>query len=243
MNSHPKVYDESQQLQIRCMVRTRIPMEYGNFYVHLYQNNQDNKEHLAIVYGEKIKSKSLNQKWVNDNDYQRLIRGAEDSIVNTPEDLIPLSRIHSECFTGETIGSKRCDCGEQLDLALNLIKQNGDGILLYLRQEGRNIGLLNKLRAYNLQDIGYDTVDANLKLGLPEDGRDYKIAQLIYKDFDINKVQLLTNNPKKVNTIQDLGIKVENRIAMIPKLFSEKETELNSYIRTKVLRMGHMLNI
>lgn len=190
----------------------------------------------------------------------------------------PLVRIHSECFTGETIGSMRCDCGEQLDEAIRLISQPittssspprtipGRGAVVYLRQEGRGIGLLSKIRAYNLQDMGHDTVTANLMLGHKADERGYEIAGAILKDLgmvDGEGVRLLTNNPLKVSALQEAGVRIAERVPMVPRSWQPKPhdhekdhhavvtlvgsgalvhgQDLDKYLRTKVLRMGHML--
>jgi GTP cyclohydrolase II len=150
-----------------------------------------------------------------------------------------LVRIHSECFTGDVLGSLRCDCGEQLDQAMKLIAKEGSGVLIYLRQEGRGIGLLNKLRAYNLQDQGYDTVDANLLLGHGVDERDYTIAAGILKDLGVLSVRLLTNNPLKIESLQDLGIAVAARVP----LQSPVTPENASYLLTKMRRMRHLLSL
>ncbi|KAH7887547.1 GTP cyclohydrolase II-domain-containing protein [Phlebopus sp. FC_14] len=293
-------------VQVRCMARTRIPTLHGSVFLHLYHNNRDNKEHLAIVvdpaqYSDHtqlaappIRSHSLDAVWSEDETTSdRIIRGAYVGKL-TPESQqpsqpvgpssphrnipLPLVRIHSECFTGETIGSMRCDCGEQLDEAIRLISQPiqvssshsipGRGAVIYLRQEGRGIGLLSKIRAYNLQDIGHDTVSANLLLGHKADERGYEIAVAILKDLGLGSehgegVRLLTNNPDKVMALEKEGLRVVERVAMVPRSWrcrSGSTTEnggaagvtmigggmvrgedLDKYLRTKVLRMGHML--
>jgi len=150
-----------------------------------------------------------------------------------------LLRIHSECFTGDVLGSLRCDCGEQLDHSLQIIAHAGRGALLYLRQEGRGIGLLDKLRAYNLQDEGLDTVEANLQLGHDADERDYTVAGLIIRDLGISSVRLITNNPTKISELRELGIAVRQRVAIeVPP-----RPENVGYLRTKVLRMDHLLRL
>jgi GTP cyclohydrolase II len=149
-----------------------------------------------------------------------------------------LVRVHSECFTGDVLGSLRCDCGAQLAQAVQLIGQEGAGIIIYLRQEGRGIGLLDKLRAYNLQDQGYDTVDANLLLGHSEDERDYDTAALILKDLGVSSVRLLTNNPLKIASLQACGIRVVARVPLPPRVTTENAT----YLLTKAQRMHHLLN-
>ena len=146
-------------------------------------------------------------------------------------------RIHSECFTGDVLGSRRCDCGEQLDIAMQLINDLGYGVLIYLRQEGRGIGLLKKLQAYNLQDSGMDTVDANLHLGYLADEREYNIAALILNDLKIKSVQMLTNNPDKIDALEKLGVKVVGRVPVE----SVANDDNRGYLKTKAKKMAHML--
>jgi len=149
-----------------------------------------------------------------------------------------LTRLHSECLTGDIFGSHRCDCGEQLAAALTAIQQEGRGVLLYLRQEGRGIGLVNKIRAYALQQQGLDTVDANRALGFPDDMRDYSIAATILRDLGITSVRLLTNNPAKMTSLEQHGIQVLERVPLqVPAT-----THSASYLLTKQLRMGHLLD-
>lgn len=148
----------------------------------------------------------------------------------------PLVRVHSECLTGDTIGSLKCDCNNQLDLALKLISKEG-GLVVYHRQEGRNIGLVNKINAYNLQDKGFNTIDANLELGFKEDERDYDAVGFILKDLNVEKLRLITNNPKKIEFIESCGIKIEQRIAAITKINQYNE----EYLKTKKEQMGHIL--
>jgi len=147
----------------------------------------------------------------------------------------PLVRIHSECLTGDTIGSLKCDCSNQLDLALKLISKNG-GLIIYHRQEGRNIGLVNKINAYKLQDEGYDTIEANLKLGFQEDERDYSAIAYILQDLNIKKLKLITNNPSKIAFIEDLGIQITQRIPAITSINKYNK----NYISTKKEEMGHL---
>ena len=198
-----------KKTKVKRMVTARIPTEAGEFHLFLYTNNQDEKEHLALVLGE--------------------VRGQSDVLV----------RVHSECFTGDVLGSRRCDCGEQLDLSIQKIAQAGQGILIYLRQEGRGIGLLDKLRAYNLQDEGYDTVDANLLLGHQADERDYTVAARILEDLGVNSVRLLTNNPYKIYHLKELGIQVNQRVP----LPSTVNADNANYLLTKVHRMNHLMKI
>jgi GTP cyclohydrolase II len=262
--------DIEKNLKVRCEVRCRIPTaDKGEFYVHLYSNNLNNKQHLAIVAGPYIYSKSLNEVRENDTDEKRMIRGAtikpnvtlpiksvnkndlEKDIINLKNNnqyinnninqqsdiklKIPLVRIHSECFTSETIFSSRCDCAEQLERSMKKIQEYGNGVVVYLRQEGRNIGLLNKMMAYNLQDNGYDTVEANVKLNQPVDGRNYTIAARILEDLQIDTVRLLTNNPDKIEQLTSLGVNVVERIPMIPSIFENISKHNNCHHHTQYL--------
>jgi len=194
---------------IEDKVQTRIPTKHGEFILHYYSNSLDDKEHVAFVKGE--------------------VAG---------KDNVPV-RIHSECFTGDVLGSRRCDCGEQLDMALDLINQTGFGVLIYMRQEGRGIGLLKKLQAYNLQDQGLDTVDANIKLGHLADEREYDIAALILNSLRVHSIALITNNPQKIDEMTKLGIQVNDRIPI------ETHIHLDNlgYLKTKVERMRHILKM
>jgi GTP cyclohydrolase II len=196
-------------LQVHREVCARIPTALGEFQLCLYTNNLDKKEHLALIMGEVV--------------------GREDVLV----------RVHSECLTGDLIGSRRCDCGEQFAGALESIAAEGQGVLIYLRQEGRGIGLRDKLHAYNLQDEGYDTVDANLILGHQADERDFTAAPLILGDLEIASVRLLTNNPAKIEALRSLGVPVSSRVAFA----SAVNPENARYLQTKVVRMNHFLNL
>src|SRR6266511_3834033 len=197
------------ELILTRKTRARVPTAEGEFQLCLYTSNQDAKEHLVLIIGD--------------------VAGQPDVLV----------RVHSECFTGDVLGSLRCDCGEQLHRAMHLIAQEGTGILIYLRQEGRGIGILDKLRAYNLQDMGYDTVDANLLLGHKADERDYTAAALILHDLGVRSVRLLTNNPLKIESLQQAGVAVSMRLPLHPRVTAENA----SYLRTKVQRMRHLLNL
>lgn len=187
----------------------RIPTREGEFRLALYQNSLDDKDHLALIYGE--------------------IESETDVLV----------RVHSECFTGDVLGSLRCDCGEQLNTSMRMIAEHGAGVILYLRQEGRGIGLFSKLQAYNLQDDGYDTVEANLALGHGADERDYTIGGLILKDLGVRSVRLITNNPDKIESLEAFGLNVAERIPIQPHL-NRHNTD---YLRAKVERMQHMLDL
>lgn len=189
------------------MACARLPAAEGEFQLCLYENNRDDKEHLALVMGD--------------------VTGKTDVLV----------RVHSECFTGEVLHSRRCDCGTQLHDAMRRIAEAGEGILIYLRQEGRGIGLLNKLRAYNLQDMGYDTVDANLLLGHQADERDYTVAALVLQDWGVRSINLMTNNPDKIERLRELGVQVTARVA----LQADVTPDNAFYLRTKVERMNHLL--
>ena len=155
------------------------------------------------------------------------LRGKEDVLV----------RLHSECLTGDIFGSKRCDCGDQLHKSLESINEKGEGLLIYLRQEGRGIGIYNKLKAYNLQDQGHDTVEANHLLGFKDDLRDFAVAAQIIKDFDIKSIEILTNNPKKIESLEKYGIDVKKRIDSE----TEPTTENKKYLETKRDKMGHYI--
>ena len=148
-----------------------------------------------------------------------------------------LSRIHSECLTGDALFSQKCDCGPQLKAAMQAVQKEGRGIIVYLRQEGRGIGLINKIRAYRLQDKGLDTVEANLKLGLPVDARDFSLAKHIYDHLGVHEIKLLTNNPEKVSTLQQAGISIVERIPLQVGENSENER----YLHTKAEKLGHFL--
>ncbi len=196
-------------VHVQQRVCARIPTDYGEFQLCLYENNKDDKEHLALVMGQ--------------------VRGRERVLV----------RIHSECFTGDVLGSRRCDCGDQLHGAMKMIGETGQGVIVYLRQEGRGIGLLDKLRAYNLQDQGYDTVEANLLLGHQADEREYDIAAAILKDLGIRSIRLLTNNPDKVQSLVALGVSVVERVPIQAPIHPENAF----YLSTKAHRMHHQLDL
>lgn len=188
----------------------RVPNRYGEFELCLYSNTIDDKEHLAFVMGD--------------------VEGQEDVLV----------RVHSECFTGDVLGSQRCDCGEQLDRSMELIGDVGLGVIVYMRQEGRGIGLADKLRAYVLQDQGHDTVDANLLLGHQADARDYTVAALILQDLGVASVQLLTNNPAKIDDLTRLGVTVRGRVPVEPRIVNANN---RGYLLTKVQRMNHLMDL
>ncbi|KAK4121161.1 GTP cyclohydrolase II [Parathielavia appendiculata] len=259
--------------QVECIVRARIPTTTGaEMFLHLYTNNVDNKEHLAIVFGGNIRSKSLDAVREGETEMDRLVRGAytgrlfpgrTTSGLSTPtpdgptsaseaSQAPPLVRIHSECYTGETVWSARCDCGEQLDEAARLMSLPGNksgGIIIYLRQEGRGIGLGEKLKAYNLQDLGSDTVEANLLLRHPADARSYGLATAMLLDLGQKEIRLLTNNPDKIRAVEGphREIVVKERVPMVPLSWKGKggfrAPEVEGYLKTKIEKMGHMLDL
>ena len=199
-------------MSVNSVIRTisaRIPTEYGEFQLCHYTNTIDDKAHMAFYMGE--------------------IQDGEDILV----------RVHSECFTGDVLGSKRCDCGEQLDRSLQMIAEEGRGVLVYMRQEGRGIGLLKKIEAYNLQDAGHDTVDANLMLGHLPDEREYTVAARILEDLGVKSIRLLTNNPSKIDALESEGIKIRERIELECAVTAENAR----YLLTKAERMNHMLSL
>ncbi|MGA2319852.1 MAG: bifunctional 3,4-dihydroxy-2-butanone-4-phosphate synthase/GTP cyclohydrolase II [Solirubrobacteraceae bacterium] len=193
---------------VERVVSTRLPTAFGDFQAVGYRSLVDEKHHIALVKGE---------------------------VAGRPEVLV---RVHSECLTGDVFHSLRCDCGEQLESALSMIEHEGRGVLLYLSQEGRGIGLLNKLRAYRLQEDGLDTVEANERLGLPADLRDYGIGAQILVDLGLSSIRILTNNPKKIRGLEGYGLSVS---AQIPIEHAPNEHN-ESYLRTKAERMGHTLH-
>jgi len=196
-------------VKIERKVNARIPTTAGEFQLYLYTSDQDDKEQLALVLGD--------------------VKGKTNVLV----------RVHSECFTGDVLGSLRCDCGEQLNRAIQMIAHKGEGVLIYLRQEGRGIGLLDKLRAYNLQDQGYDTVEANLALGHQADEREYSLAARILDDLEVASVELLTNNPLKIKHLKGLGVPVAKRVPLEATVTADNAI----YLVTKVQRMNHLLHL
>ena len=189
--------------------QARLPTKYGEFTLYGFHNKMTDEHHEALVMG------------------------------NIAGDEPVLCRVHSECLTGDTFGSLKCDCGQQLDAALRKIAAQGRGVLVYLSQEGRGIGILNKIKAYALQDKGMDTVDANLALGLPEDARDYNCGIQILKDLGVKKLRLMTNNPQKIYGLgdKDVGLEIVERV---PLEIEANEVDKN-YLSTKAARMGHLL--
>ncbi|KAH8698505.1 putative GTP cyclohydrolase II [Talaromyces proteolyticus] len=286
---------------VECIVRARIPTTTGaEMFLHLYQNDSDNKEHLAIVFGNHIRSRSLDRVQEGETEMDRMIRGAyvgrlhpgrvssrledgeevpnEAGALQKGHTESPLVRIHSECYTGETAWSARCDCGEQLDEAARLMSMASEptsssteppvdggavsdaadgpgGVIIYLRQEGRGIGLGEKLKAYNLQDLGSDTVEANLILRHPADARSYGLATAMLVDLGLGAdaspegIRLLTNNPDKIRAVEgpNREVRVKDRVAMIPIAWRTggqkgiRSAEIEGYLQTKIGKMGHMI--
>ncbi|MCX7908983.1 MAG: bifunctional 3,4-dihydroxy-2-butanone-4-phosphate synthase/GTP cyclohydrolase II [Ignavibacteria bacterium] len=193
---------------VKCVASAKLPTRYGDFVVKVYKNIVDNKEHVALIKGT----------W-NENEPI-------------------LVRVHSECLTGDVFGSLRCDCGDQLHAALNQISAEGKGVLLYMRQEGRDIGLVNKIKAYALQEEGYDTVEANVLLGFQPDPRDYGIGAQILSDIGVRKMKLLTNNPKKRVGIASYGLEV---VELVPLQIPPNDKNYK-YLLTKKHKLGHLLD-
>lgn len=209
-------YRHEQERLIEKRVTVKLPTTYGNFTLHLYRSFVDEYLHLALCLG--IGSESGNN---------------PSPLHNEPV----LVRVHDECLTGDIFGSLRCDCGEQLHNTLKIIQKEGKGVLLYMRQEGRGIGLENKLHAYLLQEKGLDTVEANEKLGLPADKRDYGIGAQILRDLGITKMRLLTNNPKKFAALAGYGLEIVERVPIV----TEPNEENKLYLQTKKEKLGHLI--
>ncbi len=193
---------------VSCVAKAKLPTEYGNFEMMVFENVVDGKEHVALVKG------------------------------NWEENEAVAVRVHSECLTGDVFGSLRCDCGPQLQTAMQLIEKIGKGVILYMRQEGRGIGLVNKVKAYALQEMGYDTIEANVELGFSPDARDYGIGAQILSNLGIKKMKLITNNPKKRVGIESYGLEV---VELLPNEIEPNPNNLN-YLETKKYKMGHLLH-
>ena len=193
-------------MSVKFVASAILPTRWGKFTIHGFEEYETDKEHVALTYGD--------------------IGG------DTPM----LCRIHSECLTGDCLFSLRCDCGPQLQAAMESVSKAGRGIILYLRQEGRGIGLVNKIKAYALQDSGADTVEANVQLGFDPDSREYQICKPMLDHFQISKLQLMTNNPRKIDALKDMGIDVSE----IVPLHTKANPHNKSYLAVKVDKLGHM---
>ena len=192
---------------LKFVAACRLPTEWGVFTLHGFEEVRSGQEHVALSMGD------------------------------IGSDAPVLARVHSECLTGDALFSQKCDCGPQLQAAMQAVQQAGRGVIVYLRQEGRGIGLINKIRAYQLQDQGLDTVEANVALGLPVDARDFTLAQAMLQHFGVKQVRLLTNNPEKVETLRLNGIDVVERVP----LQVGENIENEHYLQTKANKLGHFL--
>lgn len=204
---HLQEYIRQHEMIISHKADAKLPTRYGDFRIHGFVDKITGEEHIALVKGKPEEQEKL------------------------------LVRVHSECLTGDAFGSAKCDCGEQLDFALKAIAKEGCGMLIYLRQEGRGIGLINKLKAYELQEKGMDTLEANVALGFAEDARNYVVAAQILKTFNVKQVRLLTNNPHKIEELKRYGIDVAERV----QIEAEAKPDDLFYLQTKKLKMGHIL--
>ncbi len=200
-------YRKNHEKLVECVAKAKMPTIYGDFTIHGYINKLNGEHHVALTMGDISDGKPV------------------------------LCRVHSECLTGDALGSARCDCGQQYDAAMKKIAQEGRGVLLYMRQEGRGIGLINKIKAYALQDEGYDTIEANIKLGFPADMRDYTIGTQILADLGIRKMRLMTNNPKKIEGLANYNLEIVERVPIQMELREQDA----AYLKTKQQKMGHLL--
>ena len=200
-------YRRRRERLIDFIEEVELPTSYGHFKLRLYTSSPDGLDHLALIKG------------------------------NVTDEPPPLVRVHSECLTGDVFGSARCDCGNQLHAAMRMVEKEGRGVILYMRQEGRGIGLANKLHAYKLQENGFDTVEANIKLGFPADMRDYGVGAQILADIGLRRIRLITNNPKKLVGLQGYGLEVVERVPVVfePGDFNRR------YLETKKTKMGHLI--
>ncbi|MEY4642170.1 MAG: cyclohydrolase [Pseudomonadota bacterium] len=193
-------------MSVTIVASAKLPTRFGEFALNVFTDAASSKEHLALVYGQLDTNKPV------------------------------LCRLHSECLTGDALFSLRCDCGAQLSESMRRVSEEGSGVIFYLRQEGRNIGLGNKIRAYGLQDLGADTVQANLELGFEADARDYEMCKVMFSHFGITKARLMTNNPNKVAALQALGIEVVERVPLL----TGENAHNTAYLATKRDKLGHI---
>lgn len=199
-------YRREHECFVECVAIAKMPTRYGDFMMHGYVNKLNGEHHVALVMGDIGDGKDV------------------------------LCRVHSECLTGDAFGSERCDCGQQYDAAMKMIAKEGRGVLLYMRQEGRGIGLINKIRAYELQDQGYDTIEANIMLGFPADMRDYSIGSQILKDLGVRELRLMTNNPLKIEGLDAFDLSIKERVPIQMELGKNDAY----YLKTKQDKMGHL---